>query len=565
MLNLNTTESQIELIRKKVIELNRTLASPKIFFEKQQELYNINVLKEKNEEPINRFGLPVSTEAFYHCSNKMYQSSKTEPRILNIGSSGDGNRNLIALNLDLEDSEGPDITYDGKNIPFPDDYFTIVRASHVLEHIKRDELLNTLKEWKRVLHPDGELHIAVPDAEIVFREIISGTTAKGLPSLSNTETTPSLTQIYGLGYDNYKTNKRWRHHVIFDINLLNYFLNNIGLGQTRKSILSDNLAFLCQVKHDSMNHYSHNIVANHKKPVQPDVDILTPAQFEFLCLKFLKKLGTPPNISFIIPVYNEADRLPLFIESLNRLTNRLGNSIEYIFVLNGCSDQSREIIENDISALGIRAILIESNKGINSAIFEGVKARTFDGLIGKLDADTTLHPQTIDLMTMHILSNPELEVVYAEPIPKNIKNKYNEVEHNKSLRSKRVYYHGRTSLFRHNPCKIEMFAENINNLLCEDVLLSYYFAYFKGLNSMAAAAHAYTYSETVENFSGLELQKQRLAQEIRNVHNVSAPFAILDNIFKRDVYSESYRRILKKINVNNVDIKEWKKIRSAQL
>lgn len=39
---------------------------------------------------------------------------------------------------------------------------------------------------------------------------------------------------------------------------------------------------------------------------------------------------------------------------------------------------------------------------------------------------------------------------------------------------------------------------------------------------------------------------QRLAQEIKNTYNVFAPFAILDNIFKRDVYSESYRRILKK-------------------
>jgi predicted SAM-dependent methyltransferase len=48
--------------------------------------------------------------------------------------------------------------------------FNEVYASHVLEHFDyKDELLATLKEWHRVLAPEGMLHISVPDMDILAR------------------------------------------------------------------------------------------------------------------------------------------------------------------------------------------------------------------------------------------------------------------------------------------------------------------------------------------------------------------------------------------------------------
>lgn len=41
----------------------------------------------------------------------------------------------------------------------------LIYSSHVLEHFKRDRVLEVLKEWKRVLKKDGILRIAVPDFE----------------------------------------------------------------------------------------------------------------------------------------------------------------------------------------------------------------------------------------------------------------------------------------------------------------------------------------------------------------------------------------------------------------
>jgi predicted SAM-dependent methyltransferase len=51
---------------------------------------------------------------------------------------------------------------------FPDSHFEAVYASHVLEHFDyQGELLQTLREWGRVLKPEGSLYVSVPDLTIL--------------------------------------------------------------------------------------------------------------------------------------------------------------------------------------------------------------------------------------------------------------------------------------------------------------------------------------------------------------------------------------------------------------
>jgi SAM-dependent methyltransferase len=56
------------------------------------------------------------------------------------------------------DQNFPD--YDGVHLPFPDDMFETVHASHVLEHI--DDASTALTQWFRVLKVGGHLIINVP-------------------------------------------------------------------------------------------------------------------------------------------------------------------------------------------------------------------------------------------------------------------------------------------------------------------------------------------------------------------------------------------------------------------
>jgi predicted SAM-dependent methyltransferase len=49
---------------------------------------------------------------------------------------------------------------------FDDNTFARIYASHVLEHLDYNEVLErTLKEWRRVLSPGGTLSISVPDLD----------------------------------------------------------------------------------------------------------------------------------------------------------------------------------------------------------------------------------------------------------------------------------------------------------------------------------------------------------------------------------------------------------------
>ena len=59
-------------------------------------------------------------------------------------------------------------------LPFKDGTVELVYASHVLEYFDREEAVSILKEWKRVLVPEGTLRIAVPDFEATLTGDIRG-------------------------------------------------------------------------------------------------------------------------------------------------------------------------------------------------------------------------------------------------------------------------------------------------------------------------------------------------------------------------------------------------------
>ncbi len=73
----------------------------------------------------------------------------------------------------LNVTPGPYVDYlcDARDLSqFPDNTFTDLYASHVLEHFDYvEELINTLKEWRRVLIPRGKIYISVPDIDVLAR------------------------------------------------------------------------------------------------------------------------------------------------------------------------------------------------------------------------------------------------------------------------------------------------------------------------------------------------------------------------------------------------------------
>ena len=57
---------------------------------------------------------------------------------------------------------------------FSDNTFTAIYASHIVEHLDyKDELLNALRGWRRVLMPEGVIYISVPDLDVLSELILA--------------------------------------------------------------------------------------------------------------------------------------------------------------------------------------------------------------------------------------------------------------------------------------------------------------------------------------------------------------------------------------------------------
>jgi len=62
-----------------------------------------------------------------------------------------------------------------KRIPIPDHSAEVVYASHMIEHLDRDEVLLFLKEAHRALAPSGVIRIAAPDlGKLVHQYLAEG-------------------------------------------------------------------------------------------------------------------------------------------------------------------------------------------------------------------------------------------------------------------------------------------------------------------------------------------------------------------------------------------------------
>jgi len=88
-----------------------------------------------------------------------------------------------------------------------------IYACHILEHVGRFEVSAVLKEWTRVMKPNGIIRIAVPDFEGIVDEYLEN---KDLMSLQG--------PIFGGQTYDYNF-----HHIAFDYKILKSLLEEAGL------------------------------------------------------------------------------------------------------------------------------------------------------------------------------------------------------------------------------------------------------------------------------------------------------------------------------------------------
>lgn len=120
-------------------------------------------------------------------------------------------------NVDIFSNVHADAYHSVTDLPFEKKSFSLVYASHILEHVHRHMILSTLCHWRGLLKEGGTLRLAVPD----FRAVCA-----------RYGETDNLEELLGLLYggQNLKLNS---HTITFDSRTLTKLLTQAGFRDVR--------------------------------------------------------------------------------------------------------------------------------------------------------------------------------------------------------------------------------------------------------------------------------------------------------------------------------------------
>lgn len=133
-----------------------------------------------------------------------------------------------------------------------------------------------------------------------------------------------------------------------------------------------------------------------------------------------------PEVSIVIPVYNEEENLPILVPQVIEVLRPLDKKFEIILVDDGSTDNSFDVIKGLCSKyLEIRYIKFGKNAGQTAAFDAGFKSALGDVVV-TLDSDLQNDPQDIPKLLSYI---PDYDIVCGwraerkDPITKRISSR----------------------------------------------------------------------------------------------------------------------------------------------
>jgi len=140
-------------------------------------------------------------------------------RVLDLGSGRSGTAEVLwpeaeVVRVDADRGVEPDVVADVRALPEEIGRFDVILASHVLEHLARDEVAGTLAHWAEFLEPGGTLHVLVPDLVWAAEQIVrTGRVSSAV-----------MAHIYGSQAGEWQV-----HQVGFTVGLLRAAMRVVGL------------------------------------------------------------------------------------------------------------------------------------------------------------------------------------------------------------------------------------------------------------------------------------------------------------------------------------------------
>lgn len=101
------------------------------------------------------------------------------------------------------------------------------------------------------------------------------------------------------------------------------------------------------------------------------------------------------ELSVVVPVYNEEENLPILVPKLSEVLKGLGKTYEVIFIDDGSSDGSREVLKEMATRYpSIRILRFRANRGLSAALIAGMREARGVILV-TLDSDLQNDPADI--------------------------------------------------------------------------------------------------------------------------------------------------------------------------
>jgi hypothetical protein len=438
------------------------------------------------------------------------------PRVLNVLVSADAAKPRREFDRVLPNSQLHDV---GRELPSR--YYSAIRTTAEIVGLSTPALSSWFAECARAIHPFGSMEVLL---------------------LDNSERSPAARAL---------------------VRVLDGVLRETGFAPPEWHLTTETLS--SSLAPQSGGSFAGYAVASRKPAYYHDCPF-SDDEFTARCDLFRASgLAGRRAATYIVPTFDEAKALPRFLDSLSRTRNTFGTDREFIFVLSGCTDDSGQIIRQHIGCSAQDMRVVESGRGIVTALRRGVESRRLDGFVGKIDADVVVHPHALDLMERCLVENGQARVTYAEPLTHDEMNPFNALSHHPEFATRRNYYTGKTSLYRCDP-----FAEPVMSaspeavFATEDVPLSFNFAYYYGLSSIVRAPGACVFEKTVANFDDFSAQVWRAECEIARVLQAAPHFSKLLPAMRQDVTDKAFRELIQEAMSVPRSVSDWTRLESTK-
>lgn len=269
------------------------------------------------------------------------------------------------------------------------------------------------------------------------------------------------------------------------------------------------------------------------------------------------------RVAYIVCVRDEAPRLPALLDSLDGTAEFSRFKRQFVFVINGCSDNSERLLEA-YAAQRDGVFVTRSAPGITQAFVTGIRQCSGASLIGKIDADVTFEPDLLDRLEQTFVGSQPPRVAYADPVCLDPPVVHARGEQDPNALTSRSYYVAKACLLVADDLRDPATQRLMLSVCSDDIVLSAVLVWRHGLDAIRRASEARVRFSTLRTFEDLVRQLSRVESALRRLVECAPHLAPLLDVFDQRVEDVEYARVLEHAATCTAYTEEWLRLDSAK-